>query len=59
MCGTSEGKHWTRHWKRHHPNEEVMELAVGETPTQPYDDSWLYMIEPESLRKKYMSAAIN
>jgi hypothetical protein len=36
-----------------------MELAVGEIPTQPFDDSWLFMIEPESLRNKYMSAAIN
>jgi hypothetical protein len=38
---------------------KVKELAVGDTPTQPYDESWLYLIKPESLHKEYMDAAIN
>ena len=35
----------------------MKELQPGEAPTDPYDESWLYLIKPESLREKFMSTA--
>jgi hypothetical protein len=34
-----------------------MELQPGDIPTDPYDESWLKLIEPISLRKLYMTTA--
>jgi len=49
-CGKSESDHWARHWKRRHPGKQMKELAPGESPALPYDESWMYLIEPGSLR---------
>jgi len=53
ICGKSEGSNWTRHWKRQHPNSMVEELAKGALPTHPYDENWIYLIKPISLRDQY------
>ena len=56
-CGKSEGAHWARHWKNQHPLSEIRELTPGEVPSDPYDESWLYLIKPLSLREVHESAA--
>ena len=55
--GKSESKNWNRHWKRLHPNIQVKELQTGEVPQVPYDDSWVYLIEPLKLREQFTSPA--
>ena len=59
LCGKSQGDHWARHWKNQHPSSEIRELTPGEVPSQPFDESWLYLIKPLSLREVYESAAKN
>ena len=44
LCGKSEGKNWSRHWKRLHPESTIYELAKGSLPTDPYDENWIYLI---------------
>ena len=56
-CGKSESDHWSRHWSRHHPDKQKKALAPGESPSNPYDESWMYLIEPLSLREKFVDAA--
>jgi len=55
-CGKSESDQWARHWKRRHPDQPKRELAPGEAPARPYDESWIYLIEPESLREQFLRA---
>ena len=50
-CGKAEGKNWARHWKKYHVGVDVKELPLGGVPTDPYDESWLYLIQPLSLRE--------
>ena len=56
-CGRAEGKHWARHWRQHHPGSNAIELIPGEVPIDPYDEGWLYLIQPLSLRERYTSTA--
>ena len=57
ICGKSESTHWARHWKNKHSTASVRELLPGETPSNPYDESWLYLIKPLTLRELFMTAA--
>ena len=57
LCGKSEGPHWRRHWKNNHPGATIMELLPGDIPSDPYDESWLKLIFPISLRKQFMTPA--
>ncbi len=57
LCGKSEGMNWARHWKNQHPAAVIKELVPGDIPCKPFDDSWLYLIKPETLRDLYMSPA--
>jgi hypothetical protein len=57
ICGKSEDAHWARHWKNQHPLSVIRELTPGEVPSDPYDESWLYLINPLSLREVHESAA--
>ena len=57
ICGKSEDAHWARHWKNQHPLSDIRELTPGEVPSDPYDESWLYLIKPLSLREVHESAA--
>ena len=56
-CGKSESVHWARHWSRHHPDKQKKALAPGESPSNPYEESWMYLIEPLSLREQFLWAA--
>ena len=56
-CGKSEGAHWARHWRNQHPSSNIRELTPGEVPSNPFDESWLYLIKPLSLREVHESAA--
>jgi len=56
-CGKSEGAHWARHWRNQHPSSDIKELTPGEVPSDPFDESWLYLIKPLSLREVHESAA--
>ena len=57
ICGKSEDAHWARHWKNQHPLSDIRELTPEEVPSDPYDESWLYLIKPLSLREVHESAA--
>ena len=57
LCGKSEDANWARHWKNQHPLSDIRELTPGEVPSDPYDESWLYLIKPLSLREVHESAA--
>ena len=57
ICGKSEDANWARHWKNQHPLFDIRELTPGEVPSDPYDESWLYLIKPLSLREIHESAA--
>ena len=57
ICGKSEDANWARHWKNQHPLSDIRELTPGEVPSDPYDESWLYLIKPLSLREVHESAA--
>ena len=57
ICGKSEDAHWARHWKNQHPLSDIRELTPGEVPSDPYDESWLYLIKPLRLREVHESAA--
>ena len=57
ICGKSEDANWARHWKNQHPLSDIRELTPGEVPSDPYDESWLYLIKPLSLRKVHESAS--
>jgi hypothetical protein len=57
LCGKASSGNWARHWKNNHPGVAIMELQPGDIPTDPYDESWLKLIEPISLRKLYMTTA--
>ena len=57
LCDKSEGTHWARHWRNKHPSSDIKELTTGEIPSDPFDESWLYLIKPLSLRKVHESAA--
>jgi hypothetical protein len=57
ICGKSKDAHWARHWKNQHPLSDIRELTPGEVPSDPYDESWLYLIKLLSLRKVHESAA--
>ena len=57
ICGKSEDANWARHWKNQHPRSDIRELTPGELPSDPYDESWLYLIKPLSLREVHKSAA--
>ena len=57
LCGKSEGTHWARHWRNQHPSSDIKELTPGEVPSDPFDESWLYLIKPLSLHQIYESAA--
>ena len=57
LCGKASSGNWARHWKNNHPGAAIMELQPGDIPTDPYDESWLKLIEPISLRKLYMTTA--
>ena len=59
LCGKSQAVNWARHWKNQHPSSDIRELIPGEVPSQPFDESWLYLIKPLSLREVYESAAKN
>ena len=59
LCGKSEATNWARHWRNQHPSSDTRELIPGEVPTQPFDESWLYLIKPLSLREIYERAANN
>ena len=51
LCGKAESWHWARHWKNNHPGAAIMELQPGDTPSNPYDESWVLLISPISVRK--------
>jgi predicted alpha/beta hydrolase family esterase len=51
LCGKSESWNWARHWRNNHPNATIMELQPGDIPSNPYDESWLRLISPISVRK--------
>jgi hypothetical protein len=57
LCGKAASGNWARHWKNNHPGSAIMELQPGDTPIDPYDESWLKLIEPISLRKLFMTPA--
>ena len=57
ICGKSEDVHWASHWKNQHILSDIRELTPGEVPSDPYDESWLYLIKPLSLREVHESAA--
>jgi len=57
ICGKSEGMHWARHWKNQHPTAAIKELVPGDVPLNPFDESWLYLIKPLSIRELYMTPA--
>jgi hypothetical protein len=57
ICGKSEDAHWARHWKNKHPRSDIRELTPVEVPSDPYDESWFYLINPLSLREVHESAA--
>jgi hypothetical protein len=57
ICVKSEDANWARHWKNQHPLSDIRELTPGEVPSDPYDESWLYLIKPLSLREVHESAA--
>jgi hypothetical protein len=59
ICGKSEDANWARHWKNQHPLTDIRELTPGEVPSDPYDESWLYLIKPLSLREIYESTTKN
>ena len=57
LCGKAASGNWARHWKNNHPGATIMELLPGDIPSNPYDESWLRLIMPISLRKQYMTPA--
>ena len=57
LCGKAASGNWARHWKKNHPGATIMELQPGDIPSYPYDESWLRLIMPISLRKKFMTPA--
>lgn len=57
ICGKSEHANWARHWKNQHPLSDIRELTPGEVPSDPFDESWLYLIKPLNLREVHENAA--
>lgn len=57
ICGKSETANWARHWKRQHPGTQISELLPGETPSEPFDENWLFLLQPLSLRELVMTPA--
>ena len=55
ICGKSEATHWARQWKNQHHGSDIHELTPREVPSDPFDESWLYLIKPLSLRQIYES----
>ena len=49
--------HWAGHWRNQRPNSDIKVLFPAKVSSDPFDESWLYLIKPLSLREVDESAA--
>jgi hypothetical protein len=48
-----EKSNWNRHWKNLHSMAEPRELLPGESPVNPIDVNWVFLIKDLKIRNLF------